>query len=317
MRLWSWDAASRNAISRSRGTFVYNFLLFPSNIFLIFYLTVFNPRRKSVHAMFSQVIFLLAASVCLCNANPLNPSSHPLLPRDDVTDCQNVTLGLNSSCWDLIPRNVGMESWLRTWNETTTICKPGERWANCFMRESNMTSNTTDPIRCDLIGPDLCPQPILDITANTPTEVIYGAAAIWGKPTHIAMIIRSAKHHLPTALQQYMTSLYQFIGVDPGAAAVQNEYLMQKGQPRSVKPILIDILNLLEEAIATNLTKLITNPTAIGQPTFQIPTEAMAPQLVGQTIGYLLQHTMTDWASGNFTALTGDGNLIEVLANSI
>ncbi len=74
-----------------------------------------------------------------------------------------------------------MSSWLNTWNKTTTTCKPGELWANCFMREANVTNNATNPIRCDLIGPDVCPEPSLDVFANVTAEVGYGVAAIWGK----------------------------------------------------------------------------------------------------------------------------------------
>lgn len=135
--------------------------------------------------MFSSLALLLAASVCLCNANPLTSSSHTLIPRDDVKNCQNVTLGLNASCWDLIPPKVGMNTWLKNWNSNTTTCKSGEMWANCFVREANLTTNLTEPIRCDLIGigPNVCPQPTIDVGADVSAEVVYGVAAIWGKPT--------------------------------------------------------------------------------------------------------------------------------------
>lgn len=139
--------------------------------------------------MFSQVALLLVASVCLCNANPLTSSSRTLIPRDDVKNCQNVTLGLNASCWDLIPPKVGMTTWLKNWNSNTTTCKPGEAWANCFVREANLTTNLTTnltaPIRCDLIGSEVCPQPTLDVAADVSAEVVYGVAAIWGKPTSL------------------------------------------------------------------------------------------------------------------------------------
>lgn len=124
-----------------------------------------------------------------------------------------------------------------------------------------------------------------------------------------------AEHDRPTALQQYMTTLYQFIEGDPGASAVKNEFLTQ-GAPRSAKPIIVYLLNYFGDSVAIELIKLITTPAAIGQPSFIIPTETMAPQVVGQTVGYLLQHIMTDWRSGNFTALGVDGNLIAILAES-
>ncbi len=112
-----------------------------------------------------------------------------------------------------------------------------------------------------------------------------------------------------------MTSLYQFIEGGQGVPLVQNGFLGQPA-PRSAKPILIDILNEIGDPIARNLTTLVTSPTAIGQPTFIIPTEFMAPQIVGQTVGYLLQWMMKNWTDGGFTALAVEGNLISILSDS-
>ena len=133
--------------------------------------------------MFSKSSILLTATLCLCNASPLTSLSRTLVPRDAVTDCQNVTAGLDASCWDLIPRNVNMTSWLNTWNKTTTTCKPGEIWANCFMREAGVTTTSKTGIRCDLIGDDVCPEPNSDFTTYSSVEVSYGVASIWGKTT--------------------------------------------------------------------------------------------------------------------------------------
>ena len=132
-------------------------------------------------------VMLLAASVYTCHAEPLTSPLHRLIPRDNMTDvadavdCQNVALGLDATCWNQIPQGVGMESWLNTWNATTKTCKKGEFWANCFMREANVTNNATNPIRCDLIGPDVCPEPSDDVFANASAEVAYGVTAIWGE----------------------------------------------------------------------------------------------------------------------------------------
>lgn len=131
--------------------------------------------------MLFRIFVFLTASLYLCNATPLASPSQTIVPRDAVTDCQNVTLGLNASCWDLIPRAVGMGSWLNTWNTTTTICKEGELWANCFMREAGVTSNTTEGIRCDLIGSDVCPEPSMHVFESASAEASYGVASIWGK----------------------------------------------------------------------------------------------------------------------------------------
>ena len=131
--------------------------------------------------MLSQKVYFLTASLYLCNATPLISPPQTLIPRDAVTDCENVTLGFDASCWNIIPRSIGMKSWLNTWNSTTTSCKPGELWANCFMREAGVPSNATNPIRCDLIGTNVCPQPSTDLLEHASAEVSYGVASIWGK----------------------------------------------------------------------------------------------------------------------------------------
>lgn len=131
--------------------------------------------------MLSQTLLVLFVPTYLCSSTLLTSAAQSLVSRDAVTDCQNVTLGFNASCWDLIPRAVGMESWLNTWNSTTKTCKPGEVWANCFMREAGVTSNTTAPIRCDLIGSDVCPEPSTEVLEQANVEASYGVASIWGK----------------------------------------------------------------------------------------------------------------------------------------
>ena len=114
-----------------------------------------------------------------------------------------------------------------------------------------------------------------------------------------------------------MTSLYQYLGEDEGVLLVNNGFLNQTA-PRSVKPILLDILNEIEDPIAGNLTTIMnsTTPKIIGQPTWVIPSEALAPEVVGQTVGYLLQWMMKDWTGGGFTALATEGNLIALVDQS-
>ena len=131
--------------------------------------------------MLSRTFVYLSAAVYMCSAQPLISPSRTLISRDAVTDCQNVTAGFSATCWGLLPRNSSMRSWMDTWNKTTTRCKPGEFWANCFMREANVTTNTFAPIRCDLIGNDICPEPATDAFANISPEMSYGVLAIWGE----------------------------------------------------------------------------------------------------------------------------------------
>ena len=114
-----------------------------------------------------------------------------------------------------------------------------------------------------------------------------------------------------------MTSLYQLFGSERGAAAARSEFLFQEGPPYSTRPILKDILDILGDPVALNLSAIVSSPiftpSEIGQPSFLIPTESLAPQIVGQTVGYLLQWMMKEW-SGAFTSLAADGNLIEILS---
>lgn len=113
-----------------------------------------------------------------------------------------------------------------------------------------------------------------------------------------------------------MTSLYQVLEEEQGLEVVKNGFFNQT-VPRIVMPILQDILDVITDPIAANLSKLIrpNTPQIIGQGSWIIPTEAQAPQIVGQTIGYLLQWMMKAWSGGGFTALNAGGNLIDLLVD--
>lgn len=111
-----------------------------------------------------------------------------------------------------------------------------------------------------------------------------------------------------------MTTVYQFLEGDEGGPLVDSGFLNQT-VPRSAKPILINILNEFGDPIATQLTTIIASSIPIKQQTFIIPTEAQAQQIVGQTVGYLLQWLMTDWIDGGFTSLAAEGNLISILGD--
>lgn len=49
------------------------------------------------------------------------------------------------------------------------------------MREAGVTSNTTEGVRCDLIGNDVCPEPSTEVLEDASAEASYGVASIWGK----------------------------------------------------------------------------------------------------------------------------------------
>lgn len=116
------------------------------------------------------------------------------------------------------------------------------------------------------------------------------------------------------ALQQYMTTLYQFLEGDQGLSLINTGFLNQTA-PRSAKTILVNILDEIGDPVATQLTTIIGSPVPIKQGSFIIPTQAQAQQIVGQTVGNLLQWLMTDWSDGGFTALAIEGNLISILGD--
>ena len=113
-----------------------------------------------------------------------------------------------------------------------------------------------------------------------------------------------------------MTSLYQVLGQEQGISIVADSFFNQT-PPRTVMPILKDILDVITDPIAGNLTMLLQpkTPQIIGQGSWIIPTEGQALRIVGQTIGYLLQWMMKEWTGGGFTALNAEGNLIDLLVD--
>ena len=139
--------------------------------------------------MRSRLLFFLTASVYLCSGESMMPSPQALIPRDAITDCQNLTHGLNASCWDSVPPNTGMSIWLNTWNHRTRTCGRRELWANCFMRLAGLPDTHSEPIRCDLIGYDVCPFPTLELFQNLTAPVGYGVASIWGRHSSRGAVI--------------------------------------------------------------------------------------------------------------------------------
>lgn len=109
-----------------------------------------------------------------------------------------------------------------------------------------------------------------------------------------------------------MTTLYQFFEGDEGSSLVVAGFLNQTA-PRSAKPILINLLNELGDPVATQLSTIIASSVPLGRGSSIIATEAQAQQIVGQTVGVLLQWLMTDWIDGGFTTLAIQGNLISIL----
>ena len=109
-----------------------------------------------------------------------------------------------------------------------------------------------------------------------------------------------------------MTELYQLVTGQSGLEAVVNGFLGQT-VPRSSKPILMGILNEIGDPVSTVLATLITTHDKIGQSSFGISVPAQAQPIVGQTVGFLLQWMMTQWADGGFAALANNGSLIASL----
>ena len=111
-----------------------------------------------------------------------------------------------------------------------------------------------------------------------------------------------------------MTELYQSITDESSFTAVSDAFLGQSA-PRSSKTILIGFLNEIDDPVATEMANLITSPGKIGQSSFIIPTQAQAQPITGQTVGFMLQWMMTQWADGGFAALANNGSLIASLGD--
>lgn len=185
------------------------------------------------------------------------------------------------------------------------------------MRLAGLPSNASKPIRCDLIGSDVCPTPSVELLENVTAPVGYGVASIWGGHRNRGPQCElSGKLTGFAGLQQYMTSLYQVLETEQGIQLAVNGFLNQT-VPRDALPILKDILEAITDPIASNLSTLITpqTPRIIGQKSWDIPVTGQVTSIVGQTIGYLLQWMMTDWTAGGFTTLTTGGNLIDLLVD--
>ena len=115
-------------------------------------------------------------------------------------------------------------------------------------------------------------------------------------------------------LQRYMTSLSDALREDLALSIVRDSFFNQT-VPRTVGPILKDLLQKITDPIAGNLSLLIVpnTPEIIGQRSWAIPTEDLAPGIVRQTIAYLLQWMMKEFTTGAFTALNAEGSLIKLL----
>ena len=111
-----------------------------------------------------------------------------------------------------------------------------------------------------------------------------------------------------------MTSLYEALSEDKAISIVKDGFNNQK-EPRTVEPILKDLLKIVTDPIASNLSLLIQPNTAqlIGQGSWVIPSVELAVEIVGQTISYLLRWMMKEWTAGGFRALNAEGNLIGLL----
>ncbi|KAL8861894.1 MAG: hypothetical protein Q9178_001763 [Gyalolechia marmorata] len=90
--------------------------------------------------------------------------------------CRDIshTLLPDPTCWNTLD----MDGWLKEWNRpgVTTECKPGEAWANCFMR---LTNPNIPDIDCTTMKSKTCPEPKPAEIVPGPAEIYYGAWSIW------------------------------------------------------------------------------------------------------------------------------------------
>ena len=136
-----------------------------------------NTHTSALHQhTMNRISFLsLCALVLGTSASPaelINPSQQAAIQAK----CRDIshTLLPDPACWNTLD----MDGWLKEWNRpgVTTECKPGEAWANCFMR---LTNPNIPDIDCTTMKSKTCPEPKPAEIVPGPAEIYYGAWSIW------------------------------------------------------------------------------------------------------------------------------------------
>ena len=139
-----------------------------------------TPRIKSdyraIMRPFRQVVGLTAVNLFSHSfASSLQP---------DTVDCETVTTGLSSSCWDQLNVNTWMQNWMVTTSPNATNgaaaqCKDNELWSTCFLRLGLEVTGRD----CFKIGTNggnsTCPMPRLGYPPHDP-HMFYGVWNIYG-----------------------------------------------------------------------------------------------------------------------------------------
>ena len=182
--------------------------------------------------MYLAMLYVPAVFLSACSALPGATFVNPSVPSDVVARCRDFKSKINPSCWNTF----GMDAYMRYWKRTTTTCTKNEVWANCFMRQ--VKSQEIDSLGCAQLGPNTCPEPdqVFNIT-NGSAETFYGAYSIWCKLWTILLLVLEDRLISSSALQQYMTNLYDSFESENGSDIVRESY--EKFEPPVKKTLII------------------------------------------------------------------------------
>lgn len=206
-------------------------------------------------------------------------------------------------------KTLGMDAFMLHWNQTTTTCKKNELWANCFMREAGIGGS--DDIGCAQVGPNTCPEPKRNVLDSAkPAEVFYGAYSIWCK------LCRKIQNPLTiygklmsfSALQQYMTTIYEGIASDNGSALIHNTYELFR-PPVTGSFIFREVLQKYSDDARNKALTLVLSQTIPGK-TVNITDKAQADKAVQLVLSVVLEHIMTDFLSGAYLLMATAGKLL-------
>ena len=157
--------------------------------------------------MYHRIQFLALGSIALLSGSSATPA-----PAPTAVNCNDVTTGLDPSCW----AKLNMTGYLRNWGATTlgadgtasienpdsetgptststsvspfvtggdigfrrraAGCQAGEPWSTCFLR----LGLGHDGEDCTRLGPNKCPAPQVGAAPHTP-QIFYGIWNIYGE----------------------------------------------------------------------------------------------------------------------------------------
>lgn len=231
-----------------------------------------------------------------------NTTTRDEAARDATTACRTFSSTLpspNPTCWETLQ----MDIWISNWNVTTTQCTATqdsldpcqcmyeEVWATCFMRLTFEENRGADYDCTDVTMPANCTKPLPGHIVQGPAEIYYGAYSIWN-------------------LNQYLSNWYTAL-MSVSAVPAIDTALQDPNSNTSTNALLRALMNQygVDNTLFEYLVPLITGDlTDVGNQ--QAPTSASAQLALGEFLKSTLQVITSDWSSGDFMLLSGNGMLL-------